>query len=305
MTNQAQPLAVAQANNAPAARPKEQKPSAVAVMAARMSVEPSKLFQTLKDTVFKNANESEMLALVVVANEYGLNPLLKEIYAFPAQRGGIVPVVSVDGWISLVNRQKLLDGIKFAFEDKGGKPYSCTCTISIKGRERPVEVTEFYDECFRNTDPWKQMPRRMLRHKALIQTARVAFGFSGIYDEDEGNDQHLGFENAKPAVVLPEPEVPRQPINILPDEQPATPPAAAPAVETPIPAYKKREAKENVLDELEARLEEEKISEQDFAAWVEAKEYGEITPKLVRQIILPKWDELLVDLRAFAKAGAQ
>ena len=25
----------------------------------------------------------------------------------------------------------------------------------------------------------------MLRHKALIQCARVAFGFSGIYDEDE------------------------------------------------------------------------------------------------------------------------
>jgi len=25
----------------------------------------------------------------------------------------------------------------------------------------------------------------MLRHKALIQAVRVAFGFSGIYDEDE------------------------------------------------------------------------------------------------------------------------
>jgi hypothetical protein len=26
---------------------------------------------------------------------------------------------------------------------------------------------------------------RMLRHKALIQAARLAFGFSGIYDQDE------------------------------------------------------------------------------------------------------------------------
>ena len=26
----------------------------------------------------------------------------------------------------------------------------------------------------------------MLRHKALIQCARIAFGFAGIYDEDEG-----------------------------------------------------------------------------------------------------------------------
>jgi len=27
----------------------------------------------------------------------------------------------------------------------------------------------------------------MLRHKALIQCSRIAFGFSGIYDEDEAN----------------------------------------------------------------------------------------------------------------------
>jgi hypothetical protein len=32
------------------------------------------------------------------------------------------------------------------------------------------------------------MPKRMLRHKALIQCARVAFGFSGIFDEDEARD---------------------------------------------------------------------------------------------------------------------
>ena len=46
-------------------------------------------------------------------------------------------------------------------------------------------MTEYYSECVRSTDPWK-MKHRMLRHKALIQAARYAFGFSGIYDEDEG-----------------------------------------------------------------------------------------------------------------------
>jgi hypothetical protein len=30
------------------------------------------------------------------------------------------------------------------------------------------------------------MEHRMLRHKAMIQAARYAFGFAGIYDEDEG-----------------------------------------------------------------------------------------------------------------------
>jgi phage recombination protein Bet len=157
------------------------------VMANRLNVDPQKLLQTLKDTVFKGANDSELLTLVVVANEYGLSPLLKEIYAFPAKGGGITPVVSIDGWISMVNRQSQLDGLEFEWVG-GDLPESCTCTIYIKNRSHPVRVTEFYKECFRATEPWKQMPRRMLRHKALKEAARVAFGFSGITDEDEARD---------------------------------------------------------------------------------------------------------------------
>jgi len=158
-------------------------------MANRVSVDPAKLLETLKDTVFQKASNSELLALVVVANEYGLNPFLKEIYAFPAKGGGIVPVVSIDGWISMINRQDQLDGVEFEFEDDAaGKLVSCTCKIHIKDRRHPVSVTEYHEECFRATDPWKQMPRRMLRHKALIQAGRVAFGFSGIQDDDEARD---------------------------------------------------------------------------------------------------------------------
>jgi hypothetical protein len=48
-------------------------------------------------------------------------------------------------------------------------------------------VTEYLSECAQNTDVWKKYPFRMLRHKALIQCSRIAFGFSGIYDEDEAN----------------------------------------------------------------------------------------------------------------------
>lgn len=41
-------------------------------------------------------------------------------------------------------------------------------------------------ECKRdNTLPWKTHPKRMMRHKAMIQCARLAFGLAGIYDQDE------------------------------------------------------------------------------------------------------------------------
>ena len=62
---------------------------------------------------------------------------------------------------------------------------SCTCIIYRKDRSRPVKVTEFMDECKRGTGPWQSHPRRMLRHKAMIQCARLAFGYAGIYDQDE------------------------------------------------------------------------------------------------------------------------
>jgi hypothetical protein len=49
-------------------------------------------------------------------------------------------------------------------------------------------VREYFSEVARSmnyTTPWDTHPNRMHRHKALIQCARVAFGFAGIYDEDE------------------------------------------------------------------------------------------------------------------------
>lgn len=174
------------------------KTSALAVMAGRINVEPAKLLQTLKNTVFKGASDDELLALVVVANEYRLNPLTKEIYAFPAKGGGIVPVVSIDGWVSMVNDHPAMDGMEFEEHyTEAGKLEAITCKLWRKDRNRPIMVTEHLSECRRNTEPWK-MEHRMLRHKALMQCARYAFGFSGITDEDEAADTP-GMRDVTPA----------------------------------------------------------------------------------------------------------
>lgn len=166
-----------------------QRASALAVMANRANVEPDKLLATLKATVFKGASNEELLALVVVANQYGLNPFLRELFAFPNGKGGIVPMVPIDGWTKIVNRAEEFDGVEFSFEEgEDKKPISCTAKMYSKSRSHPISVTEYYVECHRNTPPWNTMPRRMLRHKAYIQAARVAYGISGIFDEDEAKD---------------------------------------------------------------------------------------------------------------------
>jgi phage recombination protein Bet len=209
----------------------EQRPkiSALAVMASNLSVDPTKLLQTLKATVFRGATDDEILALVVISNTYGLNPILKEVYAFPAKGGGIVPVVSIDGWIRMMNDHPQFDGIDYEFEHtEDGKLISCTSIIYRKDRSHPTRVTEYLMECRRNTEPWK-MERRMLRHKATIQGARVAFGFSGITDEDEAAATP-GFAGAKDVTPKVARATPLDPFASLP-ETPAPAEETAPVVE--------------------------------------------------------------------------
>ena len=153
----------------------------VGIMADKYNIDGDKLLPVLKETCFKGATNEQMVALLVVANEYNLNPFTKEIYAFPSKSGGIVPVVGIDGWLRIVNDHPQFDGIEFEADAE-----SCVCIIHRKDRTHPTKVTEYLDECKRNTDPWNACPMRMLRHKAIIQCARVAFSFSGIKDEDDG-----------------------------------------------------------------------------------------------------------------------
>jgi phage recombination protein Bet len=140
------------------------------------------LIETLKATAFKGqVSDAQMTALLIVANQYGLNPWTKEIYAFPDKNNGIVPVVGVDGWARIINGNAQFDGMEFEQDDE-----KCTCKIYRKDRSRPTCVTEYMKECKRpSVGPWQSHPMRMLRHKAMIQCARLSFGFGGIYDQDE------------------------------------------------------------------------------------------------------------------------
>jgi phage recombination protein Bet len=206
-----------------------QKASPLAVMAARFNADPKKLYETLKATVFSAArNDEELQALVIVSNQYDLNPLLKEIYAFPAKGGGIVPVVSVDGWAKLANSHPQMDGVDFEWEHDGKTLVSCTSIVYRKDRSHPIKITEYLSECRRATDPWK-MEHRMLRHKALIQGFRIAFGFAGIYDEDEA-------ERITERDITPSPRAIAAPLNpftpAAPTEEPQEPPAIEAEIES-------------------------------------------------------------------------
>lgn len=172
----------------------------IAKFADRFSVDEGEVMKILKATAFKQRENSppvtdeQMMALMIVADQYGLNPFVKEIYAYPDKSNGIVPVVGVDGWSRIMNDHPQMDGIEFRYSEEmvAHKGKNChvwiEAIITRKDRSKPIVVREYFDEVVRNVSyqtPWDSHPKRMHRHKAEIQGARIAFGFGGIYDEDE------------------------------------------------------------------------------------------------------------------------
>ena len=178
------------------------KKSAVMAVSEWLQVEPDVLKKTLKATVFRvkendkmrEASDEEFMSLMVIANTYKLNPIIKELYAFPQKGGGIVPIVSTDGWTRLMTTHKEYRCHSFRYAEKivtmkNAKPCPEWCEIDIEKKDGShVVIREYLDEVFRDlsyVSAWQTHTKRFLRHKTKIQGAREAFGFSGIYEEDE------------------------------------------------------------------------------------------------------------------------
>lgn len=160
----------------------------IALMAQRLSIDTNELQSIVKATIMPSktiVSNEQFTSFLAVANEYKLNPLVKEVYAFPAKGGGIQAVVSIDGWIKIASNHPDYNGMKHIYERDGKNLISVTCQIFRKSMGEPIEACEFMEECKRPTDTWKNWPTRMLRHKATIQAIRYAFGISGIVDPDE------------------------------------------------------------------------------------------------------------------------
>lgn len=172
--------------------PRSSKGALIARMADKSGIEPNRFMATIRETVMPTgrntspATDEQIAAFLSVADNLDLDPFKREIFAFPAKGGGIVPVVPVDGWVTIINRHSKHNGVSFTDElDDRGNLIAVTCHIRRKDRDFPIETTEYMIECKRDTDVWRQWPRRMLRHKALIQCARIAYGLSGALDQDE------------------------------------------------------------------------------------------------------------------------
>ena len=201
---------------------KAQTQGLIARLAGKFGVEPNRLLKCLTTQVFKQADgrqptNEELMVLLLVCENFGLNPFNREIYAFRGKSGDIVPVVSLDGWGKIVRSQKDFNGVSFQFSETTVKVAGCSqelpefveCAMRLKGVDDPIVIQEFMIECFNDKSPvWRKWPRRMLRTRAFIQCARLAFSLTGLYDEGEEFAEDVSAMAAVPSGQQPQVQQP-------------------------------------------------------------------------------------------------
>jgi len=188
MAKKKETTAVAKKESSALANPEVNQKGLSGYFAGKVGVTQEQFLNTIRATCFKGKTVTNevMIMFLAVAKEYNLNPFTNEIYAFEKD-GAVSIIVPIDGWLSYMNARPEHDGLECVanFDDEG-ELESCTTTIYRKDRSHPTVITERLAECFMpKSKAWQQWPERMLRHKSIIQCARVAYSLSNMYDPDE------------------------------------------------------------------------------------------------------------------------
>ena len=127
-----------------------------------------------------NTPEAVQLNALRLISKHELDPFADEIAINQYEDGQWQAFITIDGWSKLINNHPAFKGISFteSTELVGGIPAWMECTIYRNDRVVPIEVKEYLCEIQTEHSIWKDMPRRMLRHRVIAQCARLAFGVS-------------------------------------------------------------------------------------------------------------------------------
>jgi len=119
-----------------------------------------------------------VLSLLRTMQHWHLDPLKEEIGFTQYEDGNWQVFISIDGCSKLLNEHSQFNGLVFNQADTliEGVPEWMECSIYRRDRIMPITVREYFVEVRNTNDLWQKMPRRMLRHRALQQCVRLAFG---------------------------------------------------------------------------------------------------------------------------------
>ena len=160
-----------------------------------------------------NATKQDMAFCMNTAYQFGLNPLLNQIY-FVSRKSKvnnqwlekIVPMVGRGGFLTIAHKSGKFAGVETTTEVKEiasfegnewitKRDLTATSKVYRSDTERPFVVEVNYSEYVQTdysgkvTKFWREKPLTMLKKVAESQALRLAFDVSGIYIEEEINDQ--------------------------------------------------------------------------------------------------------------------
>lgn len=158
--------------------------------------------ETIKNTVAKGATDSELQMFMHVAQTYGLDPFLKEIFYSDKMH---TIITSRDGYLKAAQRDPEFEGIqsmavcenddfeidvvagtvKHAFgKGSRGKVIGAWAICSRKDR-KPVISYASYDEYNQNNAIWSKYKSAMCCKVAEVFALKRQFGISGLVTQEE------------------------------------------------------------------------------------------------------------------------
>jgi hypothetical protein len=128
----------------------------------------------------RNTPEAVQYNALRLITKHELDPFVDEITILQYEDGYWQAFITIDGWSKLINSHPAFSGISFTESSElvSGVPTWMGCAIYRNDRVVPIDVKEYFCEIQTEHEIWKEMPRRMLRHRVMAQCARLAFGIS-------------------------------------------------------------------------------------------------------------------------------
>jgi phage recombination protein Bet len=166
----------------------------------------------VREITAKNCNDTEFKLLLFMAQEYGVSPLKKQIWAVKFQGKPVQVYLSRDGLIHLAHQSGQFGSMSTTVEfepDKPGftplvkKPVSATCKIWRKDYDKPFECTVYFKEYDQKQALWISKPAVMISKVAESTCLRRAFDVSGAYDPSEMPPVNNGGNGNASKLVVP------------------------------------------------------------------------------------------------------
>lgn len=168
----------------------------------------------IKETIAKDATESELKMLLYLCKEYQLDPLKKEIY-FLKYGGKITILTSRDGYLKIANQNENFDGLesdvvyqgdKLTKKDDGSvhieygedhisfnksKLTGAFCSIFRKDRSKATTVFVSIKDYYKQSAIWQQYTNAMILKVAEAMALKRAFSISGLVTKEEIDNKEV------------------------------------------------------------------------------------------------------------------